>query len=162
MYNKGEYVVYKRETCQVKDIISKYYKDRDYYLLSSLSDNSLMLKVPVDNNEIREVITRKEVNNIIRKIPKIDIISCDSKGLETAYKKCINSGRHEDLIAIIKTTYLRNKERIDNKKKTTDKDMYYFNLAEKYLYQEFQVALGKDYDETKEYVINNVKKLFDK
>lgn len=40
--------------------------------------------------------------------------------------------------------------------------MYYFNLAEKYLYQEFQVALGKNYDETKEYVINNVKKLFDK
>ena len=29
------------------------------------------------------------------------------------------SGRHEDLIKIIKTTYLRNKERLDNKKKIT-------------------------------------------
>ena len=41
----------------------------------------------------------------------------------------MQNGTHEDLIKIIKTTYLRNKERLDNNKKTTDKDNYYFNQA---------------------------------
>ena len=66
---------------------------------------------------------------------------------------------HEDLIKIIKTTYLRNKERIDNNKKTTDKDNHYFNQAELYLYNEFSVVLNLTYDETKEYVLNAVNKL---
>ena len=51
------------------------------------------------------------------------------------------------------------KERLDNNKKTTDKDNYYFNLAENYLYQEFSIALNLSYDETKQYVIDKVAKL---
>ena len=45
--------------------------------------------------------------------------------------------RYEDLIKIIKTTYLRNKERIDNNKKIGGTDDEYFKQAEKYLYNEF-------------------------
>ena len=71
----------------------------------------------------------------------------------------MTSNTHENLIKIIKTTYLRNKERIDNNKKTTDKDTYYFNLAEKYLYEEFGIVLNKTFDEVKEYIINKVEEL---
>ena len=71
----------------------------------------------------------------------------------------MQSGTHKDLIKIIKTTYLRNKERLDNNKKTTDKDTYYFNQAENYLYNEFSVVLNLSCEETKEYIINEVNKL---
>ena len=71
----------------------------------------------------------------------------------------MQSGTHEDLIKIIKTSYLRNKERIDNNKKTTDKDNHYFNQAETYLYNEFSVVLNLSYEETKDYIINEVNKL---
>ena len=40
--------------------------------------------------------------------------------------------------------------------------MYYFNLAEKYLYNEFSVVLNLSYDETKEYVINSVNNITNK
>lgn len=71
----------------------------------------------------------------------------------------MQTGTHEDLIKIIKTTYFRNKERIDNNKKTTDKDNYYFNQAELYLYNEFSVVLNLTYEETRQYVIDKLNKL---
>ena len=159
MHNVGEYIIYKREVCMIKEIIPKFYRDMDYYLLSPISDDTLAIKVPVNNKDIRNLISKKEVEEIINRIPDIDTVSVDTKVLEPIYKELINSGLHDDLIKIIKTTYLRNKERIDNNKKTTDKDTYYFNLAEKYLYEEFSVVLNKTYEEAKQYVIFKVEKL---
>ena len=159
MHNVGEYIIYKREVCMIKEIIPKFYRDMDYYLLSPIFDDTLAIKVPVNNKDIRNLISKKEVEKIINRIPDINTVSGDTKVLEPIYKELISSGLHDDLIKIIKTTYLRNKERIDNNKKTTDKDTYYFNLAEKYLYEEFSVVLNKTYEEAKQYVILKVEKL---
>lgn len=159
MYKINDYIIYKREVCKINDILPKFFKDNDYYLLSPLSDDTLTIKVPVNNKEIRSLITKKDIDKIINEIPDIEPVNSDTKSLEGIYKDLLASGSHEDLIKIIKTTYLRNKERIDNNKKTTDKDNYYFNLAEKYLYQEFQIVLNLTYDEAKNYVINKVEKL---
>lgn len=159
MYKINDYIIYKREVCKVINVLPKYYKNQDYYLLSPLSDNSLTIKVPIDNNSIRNLITKKEVNKIITEIPNISPVNTNDKNLENIYKELLTSNTHENLIKIIKTTYLRNKERIDNNKKTTDKDIYYFNLAEKYLYEEFGIVLNKTFDEVKEYIINKVEEL---
>ena len=159
MHKINDYIIYKREVCKINDILPKYFKDNDYYLLSPLSDDTLTIKVPINNKEIRSLITKKEIDMIINEIPNIVPVQSDTKSLEGIYKELLSTGLHTDLIKIIKTTYLRNKERIDNNKKTTDKDNYYFNLAEKYLYQEFQIVLNLTYDKTKEYVINKVENL---
>ena len=160
MYKLNKYIIYKREVCKILEILPKYYNNNDYYLLSPLSDSSLTIKIPIENKNIRELISKKEVERIIKKIPNIDIVAPNDKNIENIYKELLNNGTHEDLIKIIKTTYLRNKERIDNNKKTTDKDNYYFNLAEKYLYEEFEIVLNMTYDETKEYVIKKVSTLY--
>ena len=89
-------------------------------------------------------------------MPSIKPIESNEKILENEYKDLINSGNLEDYIKIIKTTYLRNKERLENKRKISDKDNHYFNLAEKYLYNEFSVVLNKDFDKTKQYVIEKI------
>ena len=159
MYKIDNYIIYKREVCKINDILPNYYNGNDYYILSPLSDNTLKIKVPTSNQEIRELITKEEIDKIIASIPKIDIIDASTKELEGIYKKLISNDNYEDLIKIIKTTYLRNEERVNNNKKTTDKDTYYFNLAEKYLYEEFSIVLNLSYDETKEYVINKVSSL---
>ena len=159
MYKINDYIIYKREVCKINDILPRFFKDNDYYLLSPLSDDTLTIKVPINNKEIRNLITKKDIDKIINDIPNIEPVNSDTKSLEGIYKDLLASGSHTDLIKIIKTTYLRNKERIDNNKKTTDKDNYYFNLAEKYLYQEFQIVLNLTYEEAKDYVINKVEKL---
>lgn len=159
MYKKDDYVVYKRDVCKVNGITEKKFNNMDYYSLSPVLDNTLKIDVPVDNKLglMRDLITKKELDNIIKKIPSISPLSIADKQIETEYKKLMNTGSHEDLIKIIKTTYLRNKERIDNNKKIGDKDNSYFELAEKYLYTEFMIVLGISFDEAKEYVISKVK-----
>lgn len=155
MFNIGDFVVYKRDVCKIVNI------KNEYYVLVPITDNSLKISVPVANKFgfIRNLISKNEIMEIIKKIPNIETIETNDKLIENEYKNLMNTGSHEDLIKIIKTTYLRNKERIDNNKKIGDKDNNYFSLAEKYLYNEFAIVLNMSYDDTKKYVIEQVCKI---
>lgn len=119
MYKIGNYLVYKKDVCEVKDIKKNHLNNQDYYVLIPIYDDSLIIDVPIEN-------------------------------------RC---GYIRDLIKIIKTTYLRNKERIDNKRKSGDRDEFYFNKAEKYLYNEFGLVLGMKFHEVKNYIIDKVMSL---
>ena len=160
MYKVGDYVVYKKDVCLIKEIKTNKLNNKEYYLLIPVSDDSLKIDVPVDNEQssIRNLTTKKEIKDLIKKIPSIEVINVNNKLLENEYKELLKEGSFESLIKIIKTTYLRNKERLDNNKKKGDKDDYYFNLAEKYLYTEFSVVLNMSFEETKDYVIEEVRK----
>lgn len=159
MYKEGDLLVYKKDVCEVIEVKTKYIKDIDYYILAPVFDKSLKIQIPVNSSSIRDLISRDKIDELIKKIPNISIIECDMKALDNEYKVLMQRGNWEDLIKIIKTSYLRNKERIDNNKKTTDKDNYYFNQAELYLYNEFSQVLNMSYDETKNYIINQVSKI---
>lgn len=157
MYKIDDYVVYNHDVCKVIGFNS--FNSRDYYILNSSLDSSLKINVPVDSNKIRSLITKNGIENLIKEIPSIDVVSVDKKNIDITYKKLIDDGSFESLISIIKTAYLINKERIDSNKKIRDKDNHYFSLAEQYLYNEFSVVLNMSFDETKRYVINEVEKL---
>lgn len=160
MFNIGDYVVYKRNVCKIKEIKKNFIKNTDYYILVPIDDESLTISIPIGNEKIaRKLITKKELDNIISLIPNIDVKIIDNeKNIEQEYKKLLDSGSHEDLIKIIKTSYLRNKERTDNKKKISEKDKVYFKMAEKLLYNEFSVVLNTSYEDAKKYVIDEVNK----
>ena len=119
-------------------------------------DESLKIEVPVNSDFIRNVIDKNTANEIIDNIVNIDVININDKLIESEYKRLLHDGGYEGLIKIIKTTYLRNNERINNKKKISEKDDNYFNLSEKYLYSEFAIALGISYDDVKDYVIKRI------
>ena len=158
MYKINDYLVYGKDVCKVEKIEEKKFNNEDYYLLRPLKNKTLKISAPVSDkaNKIRELISKKELEKLIKKIPEISIITTDDKFIENEYKKLLSTGTHEDLIKIIKTTYLRNKKRLDNNKKIAEKDKNYFELAEEYLYNEFSVVLGKNFEETKDYIINEV------
>lgn len=159
MKSIGDYVIYRKEVCKVVEIKEKFFKDMDYYRLVPISDETLHLDVPVSNeNLLRDLISKDQVEELIKKIPDIKLIESEDKNLENEYKALINSGDLDGYIKIIKTTYTRNKERLESKRKISDKDNHYFNLAEKYLYNEFSIILNKSFEETKQYVIDNVTK----
>lgn len=158
MYNIGDYVVYKKDVCIVKEIKKNHLNNKDYYVLLPIGDESLIIDVPTDNRcgYIRDLITKTEIEAIIKSIPNISVIECDNKNIENEYKHLLSTGNHQDLIRIIKTTYLRNKERLESKRKTGDKDEMYFKKAEKYLYDEFGIVLGLRFEEVKKYIIEKV------
>lgn len=152
----GDFVVYRKKVCKVVDI-----KEDNFYKLIPIDDESLTIEISVnvDKKLLRDLISEDEVYKIINSIPNIDVIDSDEKMLENKYKKLLSDGSHESLIKIIKTTYLRNKYRLDSNKKISDKDNEYFNMAEKYLYNEFSIILGLSFDETKDFVVNKVRNL---
>jgi len=159
MFKIGEYVVYKRNVCKIKEIKEKHINNRDYYVLIPIDDETLTIDVPVDNKFIRNLISKDEIIKLINNMPNIPIIECTNKKIENDYRDLINSEKHTDLIRIIKTTYIRNKERLDNKKKIGDIDNNYFQKAEKYLYNEIGIVLGMNFDDTKKYIVDRVTEL---
>ncbi len=156
MYKIGDYVVYKKKVCMIKGIIQK--GDEKYYQLIPIDDDSLKIEVKSEAEEyFKNIITKEEVNSLINDIPNIDIIDCEDKFIEYEYKQLIDSGSKEDLVKVIKTTYLRNKDRLEHKKKKSLKDSEYQEKAEKILCTELGVALNLTFDEAKDYFINQVK-----
>lgn len=154
MYQKNDYVVYRKEVCIVKDIIKL--NGEKYYTLSPLSDDSLTMKIPVSNPFIRNVLNKKAAENLISKISEIETLDLNAKMLEHEYQGLLASSSLEDLIKIIKTTFLRNEKRKSEGKKIGEKDYSYFNKAEKLLYNELSISLGLSFDETKEYLIKKL------
>ena len=162
MYKENDYLIYKKEVCRVKEIIKNKINGLDYYILVPISDESLIIDVPTDNRMgyIRSIITKKEAENLINKIPIIEpLTNIDDKYIEKTYKELLYNGTNEDLIKIIKTTYLRNDNRIKNNKKISDKDRIFFEKAEEYLYNELSIALNISVAETKKYILNKVESL---
>lgn len=159
MFNIGEYVVYKRNVCIIKEI--KEVNNKKYYVFSPIDDKSLTISVVFDNANslLRNIISKEESEKLIESIPRIEVIKVNDKLIESEYKKLLSTGNLEDLVKIIKTTYTRNKERINNHKKIGEKDENYFNKAETLFYNELSLSLGKSYIDTKNYIIEKVNEL---
>ena len=92
---------------------------KEYYLLVPIAEPTAKVYIPVDiaAARIRPVLTAEEA-----------LASRDPKRL----------------IGIIKTLYLRKKERTDAGKKNTAVDERYFKLAEDQLHGELAFVLGED------------------
>lgn len=155
MYKKGEYVVYKHNVCKIKDIKENKLIGNTYYVMTPIDDDSLIINIPTENKMgfLRDIISTEDANKLIIQMPKINPIEdINEKNLEAKYKEMLNTGNYENLIKIIKTTYLRNENRINNKKKISEKDNTYFKLAEKYLYNELSISLNMSVEEVKNYI----------
>lgn len=161
MFKINDYIIYKNEVCLVIDILKNYYRDEDFYVLEPINDKSLSIKIPISNknNFLRPIISKEGALEVIKNIPFIKPVLVEEKYLDNTYKELLNNRNHESLIKIIKTTYLRNEERRNNNLKEKEKDNVYFNLAEKLLYDEFSIALGKNFSETRDFIINEVKNM---
>lgn len=147
-----DYIVYRKETCKIIE------KEDGYYRLVPVNDTSIKYKVPVDSNFLKKVITKEEIDRLLLEIPEINTIDLGEKQIEQEYKELMKSGTHEDLVKIIKTSYLRNQIRILNNKRISEIDDEYFKRAEKYLYEEIGIVLNLSFEDTKEYIINKLKK----
>lgn len=156
MFKVGDYVVYNNSVCKIIEIRKKRYNNLDYYFMHSIDDNSLNIEIPINNKLIRKVITKEQALELINKIPSINTLEDSGKMMENSYKLWMKGNQMEDLIKIIKTTYLRNDYRIKNGKRVSEKDSIYFNMAEKRLYNELSISLNLSFNETKEYIINKL------
>ncbi len=157
MFDVGDYLVYGKDVCKVMEIKKKYYNDNDYYVLSQVDDESLTREIPINNENTRALIEKKVLDKLIKQIPEIEPIEFQNdKMTENEYRKHLNAGSHEDLIKIIKTCCMKNKEKLDNDKKVSARDENYLKLAEKYLYTELSIVLDVEFDDVQKIIIDKL------
>ena len=166
MYKIGDYVVRVGSgVCRIDNIMhlemSGIDKNRLYYVLIPLNDVNGKIYYPVDSSaqKMRKVMTSEEAYELIDRISDIPEINISNDRLrEQQYKEVVKSIEPESLLSIIKTTYLRKKGRLEKGKKNTVLDENYLNLAEKMLFSELCLVLGKNKDEVHNLIAESVNK----
>lgn len=164
MFEIGEYVVYGTTgVCEVMDIttmdLAGVSKDRLYYVLHPYYQKDGRVFTPVDNEKtvIRRILSKEEAESLIRDIPNIDELWIGNDKLrEMKYKECLRSCECREWIRIIKTLYVRKRERIANGKKITATDSRYWKQAEDNLYSELSIALNIPKDQMEQYITDKI------
>lgn len=160
MFEVGEYIVYSSKgVCRIEDIthidISGADKDRLYYVLAPIGDLNGKIYAPTDNEKImmRRVISKKEADELLHELPKIGLLWVpDDKQREAAYKQAMRSCDYRAWVSIVKTLYLRKKERTEQGKRITALDEKYMKAAEHELYSELSLILEVPIDKMEEYI----------
>ena len=150
MFKIGDRVIYGSSgVCDVTDIstinIDGIPKDKLYYILCPYGKNESFIYAPVENCKVvmRKVLTLAEAEALIAEIPALEPVEAGTdKQREQLYRECIKSCDCRRLIAVIKTLWLRNQDRIKTGKKSSALDERYLKLAEDALYGELALALG--------------------
>lgn len=137
-------------------------RKRLYYVLQPQYDPGTKVYTPTDSPKtaIRPILTEQEAMDLIRKIPDIETLWIENeKQRELCYKESIRKYDCEEWIKIIKTLYLRKKERVSSGKKITSVDEKYWKMAEELLYGELAFSLGIDKAQVEKFIIDKIKEL---
>ncbi len=160
MFEVGDRIVYGTHgVCEVTAIgrLSMSVADRrkKYYTLRPVYQQDSLIYVPVDNKKIkmRLILTQKESEEFIQKIPQIDTIwIANERDREKLYREALISCDCRELIRIIKTIYLRKLLRERNGKKVAAVDERYFRQAEDLLYGELSLSLDMGREKIEPYI----------
>ena len=165
MFNVNDYVVYgSTGVCQITAIVNDSYPNRDeteYYVLRPVYNNmnNMIIKTPVNNPKIliRKVISKHQVPSLIATMPKEETIWIDDSRERTElFKTLLKTGKCEEWIKLIKTLYLEKEARSVMGKTLTNTDEVIMKTAEKYLCEEFAIALNISPDEVVPYILEHV------
>lgn len=163
MYKINDVVVYRRDVCRVTGKKKSDFTGEMCYVLVPYdnTDNSVTMQVPVSNKagHLRDLVTKEEISELIKNAPGIETLESKPANMKSQYATLMKGDSLEDLVCIIKTSYLRNDERLKNHKKLASIDAEYLDKAEKLLYSELSIALGKTYEESKKYFEKEVAKV---
>ena len=163
MFKIGDYVAhYKDGICEVVEIgplnISQD-KNKNYYTLRPVFNPAGKLYTPVENEkrQIREVSTKDEAENLLAEMSQIEVIHVpDERRRELHYKEALYKNDCREWAAIIKTTYLRKKIRLNMGKRSINVDEKYQASAEKFLCGELSVALNMKKEDIKQCLIDKI------
>ena len=162
MYKVNDVVIYHRDVCKIIGKHRSSFTGEMCYILVPYfdRDGAVRIQVPVSNKagHLRDLISPEDGEALIKETPDIAAIESRPANMKSQYTALMKSDDISDLIRIIKTSYSRNKVRLENHKKPSSIDDEYLQRAEQYLFEELSVVLGKNYNETKAFFEGEVAK----
>jgi len=163
MFKINDYVVYGLTgVCQVEDIKKGLNEDNpetEYYVLRPVYSDNITIRVPVNNTSIliRAISSKDDAMSLIESMSEIETVWIDNdKQRVNDYKAAIKTGKTEEWVKIIKTLYMERDARATSGRKLRKTDEDILNTAEKYLNEEFAVALNLTPDEVSNYILQHI------
>lgn len=158
MVQIGKKIVYRDEVCTVSALVKEHTTNEDCYVLTSGSDPSLRITVPVSKAAplMRPLMKKSDIEELLQKMPSIPIVALSgwNRGLE--YKELLKEGSHESIMSIIKTAYYRQQEQAERRQKPSENDKLYFRQAERLFYNEVAAVLDMTYEQAKVYILSSL------
>lgn len=161
MYSVGELIVHSGAgVCRVEEIttleLAGVDKERLYYILAPLYQDGTVC-VPVESKKVfmRPVISRKEAEDLIDRIPDIQAEAYYNQNmtqLERHYRESFENHDCSDLVQLTMSIYAKRRERMEKNLKFGAIDKRFMERAEDLLYGELAVALGIDRDDVRAYI----------
>lgn len=170
MYRKGDFVTYGcKGVCQVKDITTLSMdgvpKDKLYYELQPLHDTGSKIFTPVEHeasrSAMRPMLSEDEAEALLEGLEELDEIwIADDRAREANYRETINHCDAKGMLAILRSLYLRRKDRMSVGRKLTAMDSRYLRIAQENLYTELSLALCQPETEITERIEGQLEKLW--
>ena len=165
MYKVDEIILYDTEgVCRISEITEKTFggKKQKYYILSTVSKNSMTIYVPVDNEKqtikMRKILSSDEIYKLIRNMPNEDLIWIENDGeRKEKYKQIIQSGDRRGLIKIIRTLHFQKEQLTKQGKKLHMSDEQFMKSAQKILHEEFSHVLKIEPNQVIPFIVNELK-----
>jgi len=163
MFKVNDYVVYGvTGVCLIEDIRPGEYADNcdaEYYVLQPVYSDNMTIKVPVDSSNImmRAISSKADVLSLIAMLPAMETVWIDNdKQRVIDYKAALRTGKTEEWIKVIKTLYLERETRSVEGKKLRKADEDILNTAERYLNEEFAIALNIAPEAVVDYIAEHI------
>ncbi len=158
MYKAGDIIIYKEVgVCKVIDVAKPKVirTDNLYYTLKPLRSTDIIY-IPVDAQVyMREIISPKEVEEWILKMPHIPNCVCSDRRLTAQkefYREAVASHDFYEIIGVIKGLYEKSRQGTKGKKALSSTEEYFFKLTSDLVHQEFGAALAIDADDMPRYI----------
>jgi len=131
------------------------------YSLNPVNDNKVNIIFPVDStlarNRMRRILSKDELLEIIHSMPVADTIWVDDEIVRRRkFKEILLGNDRNALIKLIKTLYLRDKEKHQYGMKIRVSERSLMKDAERVLYEEFAYVLGIDVSQVLPFIISEL------
>lgn len=160
MYRKGDYVVYgTKGVCLVEDVMAIDWgadcisSEKLCYKLTPRFVKGSTIYAPVESGKtvIRSVMSEKEAEEVLDRAGRLETLWVnDEKEREKSYRNALLSGSSTEWSRIVKTLYLRKRERQKAGKRMTCIDERYLHIAESILFGEMSLPLHLSVKEVEE------------
>ncbi len=163
MITVGEYVVYGAAgVCKVAAFEEKSFDGvhkTEYCTLKPVFSGNSVYYVPTAalEQKVRTLISRDDVNGIIRRIPQIDRLRIDNfRQKREVFCSILKSGDYDKLVSMIKLLHFEKQERSASGKKINLADEKAMHDAEELMNQEFSIVLDIDKSEVPKYIESTI------
>lgn len=162
MFKQGDFIMYSNYgACSIDEIKEKITDkvNRTYYVMHPINQKDSKIITPIDNKKVkmRAIMAPKDAEKIFSAISFSNVIRItDKKEREQVYAKILKEGNPSEIVEIINTLLIEEKEKIEEGKRLSAIDGKYLEKAELLLYTELSVALNMSIEQIKERVELNL------